>query len=1317
MYKVLTESIQAEGASRSAITYMSTGIMMLESLVTKPTSSALAVYSALRILSLVLPHVPGEVVVGRGSAMLTVLGRALTKDGVDEDTASMRAGVICMGHVLGVLPRAEYRQQGSVAADALNGLFSLTLHGKAKVRKEAIVALARLLNRTDDSRVPPKTIKFVRKTMEAFVLAAFEKVGEDELDKGSASQLLKQQLQVITLLKSGITALEARGMQRVLKVLFHRLGEVDRARRASRSVYTKTQLSLLRLHIIRVLVDLTGDIDAFGEGFASHPDRLVTLIDSLNELFPALPSQYTVSGTGGEGGMGGMMDSSERTILFEVEFAYIKTMRAALFVLGLLDTRSAGDRVGPFVARCLDTLMAPSTQLASAAMEGLRRVLSNVVEVGHLGTGVLENVLSILRNGLALKYKPVWGGVLSASTSLFVALSLDRTGSEGSAEHNGAVRAAFNLGVGAILTRAAELANTPEFSDTSELYRCVGEAVRAFGPGPVCAVIPMALVPPEDPSSAPVVANDWMLIVLKKYTMRAQLGYFFKFIEPAANQIQARALKALNEDDMPVLAKNLSMRALLLWELFPAFARVPTDLASVFEPMAEVVGKAFESEPSLRPMIASGLATIIFRNLAIVKGEKGDPPVPRGAPEAKGRFSSALRTALVSLHPNGRVHSLESSVPQEEAAGVIDVLGDAAPEFLQLLIETFVESDSQARSAISGALKGFALVAKGKVLDKLFKKVARALLEASTDESASLEEKLEQAHKLTAVSGVLVPGLSDKSLELLYKVIHPQLGHADVALQKASYKVLGEMFEASPSFLARHKEDLFAYLKSLSEDSVTAAASVRLACISKLVGALPAEDLGVVFSENDTALLVEVILATREPGKTSAALELVKVIAEKTSGAGSNGCPYSLGDFAALILVGLTDPDSEVIAGAVFVYTFLVTKSGDSLPPGFVARTFPTMIALLKADVPSIIRSALKHIERALRRLEWAEIEPMVSDLAVASLDYAAHRKTSFRRYIRSIWLRIAKMAGGFSEIRSYVEKEHTRFFSHLRKEEASKAAAKSSGVKGMDVADEDGDSDSLDDLAEVYLGLDSDDDDDNAGSSAGSSSSSRNKKGGAFSRGIREGVKGAGDILDFLDASAAEHMVEYNPAQGVPKRSSTFGEVWDPKKETEGKKKKEKKTHFRTAEDGRIIVVEEKKEWLNKEEHNKSKRKRRGRGDDGDEDDDGSDDGGRQQQGDEDDEGGYRTSLYGGGRRKRKKKMDGSVVESGARFRAKHAGGDVKRGGVDPYAYVKLNPGDLNRRNRRRAVGKYDKIVNAAQQAAKRGGKKAAKNRARSKR
>ncbi|KNC56176.1 uncharacterized protein AMSG_02191 [Thecamonas trahens ATCC 50062] len=1256
-------------------------MVFLDALAAKASPEPMSVYGALRILSLILAHVPQQLLAKRADDSLKLIGAMMAMPAVAKDVAFLRAGITCLAAILESVPRSAYRAPNSVASSALDGLISLVLHEKPKVRKQAAEGVRLVLGIAKNSRVSEKTAKFARKAVASFALATFAASDESGIDKGAAAKIVSQQLHALGFLRTVIHAIEGKSLFKVLSALFSRLAGAAKARSAgSSAVYSAAQLAHLRLHLVRLLVGLTSHIDAFGAAFADTPEQLESFVDSLTSIIPPQGSA-TASALAMDVGASAKAASSIASttgIDVEVEIAYVKVMRNALFVLGLVNTAAAGDRVPAFVSRCIDLLSHDSRQLAQAALNGLRRVLASVVELGHLGSGSLQAVIAAVAAGLSFKHKNVWGAVLAAASALFIPLTLDRSEAPGADEHNTAVRAAFEAGISSgILARLSDIAASPDFKDTRALYHCVGEALRAFGPGPVCAVVPMALVPPEDTAANPAPANDWMLLVMKKYVVRAKLQYFMQYIEPAANAILARSLSALNDDDMPVLAKNLSMRALLLWDLFPAFCRSPVDVPKVWDRLAALMGRTLESEPELRTTVCAGLRRLISHALAVHDGSAAAArPSP---PPTAGPYAAALVTADTLLTPAGRVASLEASLTLEQADAILSLLVDAAPEFIDLLVKLFLDADPSAREYLGSTLKAYAHIARGPKLDKLFRKLAKALLKSSTDDSIPLADKLAQQHNLTALAVVLVGGLSDDSLELLYKVIEPQLTHTDTTLQKTSYRVLSAMITASPSFLETNLARILATLRSGTEASLSAARSLRLSCVAALVRALPPAALSHVVSPDDSTLLVELIVATRESGKAAAAMDLMKAIATQVA---TGDADYDMPTLAALVLIGVTNPDSELVAGSLGIYTYIMVRFGDHLPEAFVIKTFPTVIQLLKSDVTAVVRAALHHLERAIKIVPPPVLGTRAGDIAEATLDYAGHRKGSFRKIIRSIWEKLVVLLGGFDELKALVPKNHNKYFANLRHELKVRARNKSADRNAKHAA-KGGD----DDINDVYLGVDSDDDDDATDSAHVPASDA---DAGFAVREVDD------EFMDFLDPSAATHLVKRDAAGNVTgAHSSRNGKA---------------KAGLPLASDGRIVVAENDDD-ADDEHAAKPSRKRRSRH--------GSDD-------DDNDNGGgvAAMAVEGSGPRKlykpnkRAKRNDGAVVQSGAKYRAKKAGGDVKlKGEADPYAYIKLNRKDLNKRHRRQASGKYEKIVSAAQEAGKRAQRVAKKKHAQRKR
>jgi len=68
----------------------------------------------------------------------------------------------------------------------------------------------------------------------------------------------------------------------------------------------------------------------------------------------------------------------------------------------------------------------------------------------------------------------------------------------------------------------------------------------------------------------------------------------------------------------------------------------------------------------------------------------------------------------------------------------------------------------------------------------------------------------------------------------------------------------------------------------------------------------------------------------------------------------------------------------------------------------------------------------------------------------------------------------------------------------------------------------------------------------------------------------------------------------------------------------------------------------------------------------------------------------------------KAKAKAGSKFVHTGEKFQSQKATGDVKRGNVDPFAYLPLNPSLLNRRKNAKASQQFDKIAKAAKKGAR---------------
>ena len=72
---------------------------------------------------------------------------------------------------------------------------------------------------------------------------------------------------------------------------------------------------------------------------------------------------------------------------------------------------------------------------------------------------------------------------------------------------------------------------------------------------------------------------------------------------------------------------------------------------------------------------------------------------------------------------------------------------------------------------------------------------------------------------------------------------------------------------------------------------------------------------------------------------------------------------------------------------------------------------------------------------------------------------------------------------------------------------------------------------------------------------------------------------------------------------------------------------------------------------------------------------------------------------------------MKRNVNEDGSRFRATKAKGDMKKGNVDPYAYISLDSRILSKKKKNQTIGKFKNLIGAAKKGAKEGSAKRRKH------
>ncbi|CAK4636489.1 unnamed protein product [Aphanomyces euteiches] len=585
--------------------------------------------------------------------------------------------------------------------------------------------------------------------------------------------------------------------------------------------------------------------------------------------------------------------------------------------------------------------------------------------------------------------------------------------------------------------------------------------------------------------------------------------------------------------------------------------------------------------------------------------------------------------------------------PTDEAA-----LAKFASRFLPLLITIVegldVESESDRLQTLLDTIGGYARLADLEFVATIFKQLMQKLLETATqakrgDPKDPATQALQaQAHVHMSIALALVRIIQLGQVALLYRVVKPYLlDDTDPLMQKRSYSVLVQICDAHPSFAAEHLTDM---IESLSESLLTVsvpAKKMRLRCLNQVVRAIEA------VNHQDTSfvptLVGEIMLCTKEAnGKArEAAFDVLLAMARLLHSQGN------LMEFLQMVLGGLAARTPHMRSAAVLCLSRLVFEFGrtEEAIQHAMPELLRTVVLLLHEKAREVIKSVIGFIKLGIAILSKEQLVEFLPSIVEGLLLWIGESKARFRAKTRTIMMKLCRKYG-YDYTASLVPEGDKKLITHIRKtkereerQKTDKKEQRSSQSFEEFMQDSDDEEDDMDDDAKSVGGPNQDN---------RPNKKLRTASGAALgSNYIKENAKE--DIVDFLDNAAFKNIVASRKA----------------------KRDDDSDDEFEISKDGRMIIP--------------------GDEDDKDDDDSMGDDS------EDDEEAAVRRDVqkklaHMGLDKKRKRDKEASSG-FGQEYRAKKAAGDVKKKGkMDPYAYIPLDPKLMARRNKQTAVSKFSK-------------------------
>ncbi|XP_054712945.1 RRP12-like protein [Uloborus diversus] len=516
------------------------------------------------------------------------------------------------------------------------------------------------------------------------------------------------------------------------------------------------------------------------------------------------------------------------------------------------------------------------------------------------------------------------------------------------------------------------------------------------------------------------------------------------------------------------------------------------------------------------------------------------------------------------------------------------------------------------------------------------------------------------SHALLDVCKAMLPYLDASRVKQLYELCKPLLEHENRTTQKKSFGVMNEICigqsEACCLFVREHFEDLRPILCGTTKGLTPATKALRLSCLQCIVNHLTKDDM-----ETIVLISAEAVICTKENSikARTAAFGLLVAIGHTLKRIMPGDAKGALQEYMKILLAGLAGRSTHLIGATILAIGRVMFEFKDDVDGELMHLLVENVCLLITSKSREVVVAALSFFKILFAVLHTTDLLRHVSAIVQSVTNISEENQRQLRFKAKELFTRLVRKFG-YEMIYKMVPDSHKKQVSNIRKLEARKHKKREDDDDEEEGVRKSKKADTFEDIL-----ADSDDE------LLDEEEAPKRKKTKHPKRRDNPMIEECGedDIVDFMDPAVNKRLLTKRPH-----------------KPSETKKGSEA---FPISEDGRLIIKDEDEkpkkdkksdELLPLKELGLADKKRKRKHEDSDEED-------------EDQQGTSKGIHRFDNRHKRRL--------PGEEFKATKAGGDVKKGKVDPYAYVPFNRQALNKRKNVKLKGQYKNIVQAAKKGA----------------
>jgi len=526
----------------------------------------------------------------------------------------------------------------------------------------------------------------------------------------------------------------------------------------------------------------------------------------------------------------------------------------------------------------------------------------------------------------------------------------------------------------------------------------------------------------------------WMFRLFHSHIANNSLKTYETTFYPKIEKLQSKVDRAVNTDNH----KEATLMTQLIneiWTLMPDFFVFPMDLnEQTFGSFLQLWMHIFGTLPKRQNIVCRCIMRLIQTNQEYLQTEGG-----ARIPDNTGNNSATtnFKRAIANYSP-------------EMAHNALSLVSTHAETLLPALFTIYSSADKNTslRTVVSDTITLIASVAPTNLVCTFFKRILIKILKG--DDTQAMSEEDAKNHKLIMLdlAGALAPYIDASTATSFFSILKSMLVAFDRPIQKKSNKALMHMCSKNKNFIAAHGSETLDYLCTILSSCDPAAKKYRLATLKALVQGVPSESVvknishllgeGLISSKeissqarDNSVAFLEMLFRRVTFGDATIAVEDIPVTEELTVAA----C-----NFMKALVSGLGGMGHEMISATIDMISHLLRKYLEFFEP-IAESIFNTVVLLLDFPNVGVVLSCIKFVKVCLSEFSSEFFEPHLATL-IPSICKAIERHSNTLSKARFLF---EKMLTVFDVelIENFTPENHKRLIRNVARESRRTARKK----------------------------------------------------------------------------------------------------------------------------------------------------------------------------------------------------------------------------------------------------------------------------------